>query len=175
MSTDTPRRWAPDAQIEAPLRLYQCAVQLAWIDYNGHMTESSYLWAFGEASDALFRYVGIDEAYRAAGHSFYTVETHLNYYREVRQGEPLQFTTQLLGLDEKRLHLFHTMLHGVSGELLCTTEQMLVHVDMRAAAAASIRPAVHAALRAILAAHRTLPIPKQVGRQMRIKQKEEST
>ena len=72
------RRWTPGANIEAPLALYTCLVAPGWIDYNGHMTESSYLWAFGEASDALFHYVGIDDAYRATGQSFYTVETHLN-------------------------------------------------------------------------------------------------
>lgn len=170
MSTASPRaHWTPGAEIERPLRLYRCAVDPDWIDYNGHMTESRYLYAFGEASDALFRYVGIDEAYRAAGRSFYTVETHINYYREVGAGEPLAFTTQLLGLDEKRLHLFHTMLHGRDGQLLAATEQMLVHVDMRAKTAAPIPPDVYAALSAIVAAHRSLPVPPQVGRQMAIR------
>lgn len=156
----------PAATIGKPLKLYQCVVDSGWIDYNGHMTESMYLFAFGEASDALFRLVGIDEAYRAAGYSFYTVETHLNYYKEVGSGEPLQFTTQLLGLDEKRLHLFHTMLHGRTGALLATTEQMLVHVDTKAALAAPIRPDVYEALSAILAVHRDMPRPPQAGRRI---------
>lgn len=159
-------RWQPGVEIAAPLALYSAVVDPAWIDYNGHMTESSYLYVFGEASDALFRYVGIDEAYRAAGYSFYTVETHINYYREVGRGEPLRITTHLLGLDTKRLHLFHAMLHGEAGHLLCTTEQMLVHVDTKAATAAPIKPDVVGALSAIVAAHRVLPIPRQVGRQI---------
>jgi carnitine 3-dehydrogenase len=165
------KRWLPGTEIEAPLRLYHCQVEPDWIDYNGHMTESSYLWAFGEASDALFRYVGIDEAYRAAGRSFYTVETHLNYYKEMKNGELLRFTTQLLELDEKRLHLFHAMVHGLTGELAATTEQMLVHVDMKAAAASPITPDVYMALSAIMAVHQTMPIPRQVGRQMAIGKK----
>lgn len=164
-------RWTPAAEIGQPLRLYECAVDPGWIDYNGHMTEASYLTAFGDASDALFRYVGIDEAYRAAGHSFYTVETHINYYKEVGSGEPLHFTTQLLGLDEKRLHIFHTMTHGITGDLLATTEQMLVHVDTQAASAfaSPIQPDVYAALNAILTAHKAMPIPRQAGRQIAIK------
>ena len=92
--------------VDKPLRLYSCTVDPSWIDYNGHMTEASYLTAFGEASDELFHFVGIDEDYRARGHSLYTVETHINYYSEVGSSEPLNITTQLLGLDEKRLHLF---------------------------------------------------------------------
>ena len=160
-------------EIKTPLELYECLVDPNWIDYNGHMTEASYLTAFGDASDALFRYVGIDEAYRAAGHSFYTVETHIHYYQEVGSGEPLHFSTHLLGLDEKRLHLFHTMSHGLTHELLATTEQMLVHVDMRAraASASAIRPDVYTVLKAIRAAHQALPIPKQVGRQIAFKKK----
>ncbi len=162
-------RWTPGAEIDKPLKLYTCPVDPNWIDYNGHMTEASYLTAFGDASDALFRHIGIDEVYRASGNSFYTVESHINYYREVGSGEPLRFTTQLLGLDEIRLHFFHSMYHGITNDLLATTEQMLVHVDMKASAAAPIKPNVYQALSAIMEAHSNMLIPKQAGRQMAVK------
>jgi carnitine 3-dehydrogenase len=164
-------RWKNGDTVEAPLSLYRCQVEADWVDYNGHMGESFYLYAFGWASDALFRYVGIGEEYRASGRSFYTVESHINYYREVSLGEPLRFTTQLLDLDEKRLHFFHAMYHGGSDELVCTTEQMLVHVDMGASAASPIAADVHAALAAIMEAHHDLPHPEQVGRRMAIRKK----
>ena len=135
------------------------------------MTEASYLTAFGEASDQLFRYIGINEDYRkeGKGHSFYTVETHINFYQEVGSGEPLRFTTQLIDLDDKRLHFFHSMYHSNTGDLLATTEQMLLHVDMQAGKAATILPRVKQALDAIWDVHKTMPTPKQVGRQMRVK------
>ncbi len=164
-------RWKIGDVVDVPLSLYRCQVQADWVDYNGHMGESFYLYAFGWATDALFRYVGIDEHYRACGHSFYTVESHINYYREASLGEPLRFTTQLLDLDEKRLHFFHAMYHGDSDALLCTTEQMLLHVDTGASAASPIAADVHAALTAILAAHRDLPRPAEVGRRMAIGKK----
>jgi carnitine 3-dehydrogenase / betainyl-CoA thioesterase len=157
--------------IDKPLQLYESRVLPEWIDYNDHMTEASYLTVFGDASDALFRFVGIDDDYRAAGSSFYTVETHINYYREVTLGKPLRVTTQLLGLDAKRLHIFHHMYQGESGVLLATTEQMLVHVDMRAGAASPIPPAVYENLEAIMEAHREMELPAQVGRQMSITRK----
>jgi carnitine 3-dehydrogenase len=164
-------RWKKADTVDAPLSLYRCTVEADWVDYNGHMGESFYLYAFGWATDALFRYVGIDEEYRAAGQSFYTVESHINYYREASLGEPLRFTTQLLAMDEKRLHFFHAMYHGDSDELLCTTEQMLLHVDMGVSAAVPMAANVHAALEAIMAAHRDLPRPDQVGRSMAIGKK----
>ncbi len=156
-------RLEPGQAIPAPLALHRTPVLPAWVDYNGHMSESCYLLVFGDASDALFRYVGIDEAYRAAGGSFYTVESHLNNYRDVAEGEPLEVTTQLLDLDAKRLHLFHAMHHGDSGELMATAEQMLLHVDMTGPKAAPIRGDVHERLQLIVEAHSALPPPEQVG------------
>ena len=47
-------------KLSQPLELYQAQVRPDWIDYNGHMSESFYLYAFGDASDALFQYIGID-------------------------------------------------------------------------------------------------------------------
>jgi acyl-CoA thioesterase FadM len=160
--------WRPGDRPSAPLALYRTPVEPEWVDYNGHMTESAYLTAAGWASDALFRYIGDDEAYRAAGHSFYTVETHIHYVREVGVHEPLEFTTHILGVDAKRVHLFHSMLHGDDGGLLCTVEQMLVHVDMQAGRSAPILPHVSAALQAIAASHAVLLRPAQVGSTMQL-------
>ena len=160
--------WRPGDEVPAPLELYRTRVEPDWVDYNGHMTEAAYLTAAGWASDALFRYIGDDEAYRAAGHSFYTVETHIHYLLEVDVHEPIVFTTQLLGVDAKRVHLIHTMLHGDTGATLCTAEQMLVHVDMTAGRSVAILPEVADALAAIAAAHADLPIPSQVGSVMRL-------
>ncbi|MEQ1702001.1 MAG: thioesterase family protein [Ilumatobacteraceae bacterium] len=160
--------WQPGDVVAAPLSLYRTPVEPDWVDYNDHMTEAAYLTAAGWASDALFRYIGDDEAYRAAGHSFYTVETHIHYLLEVAVHEPISFTTQVLGVDAKRVHLFHTMFHGDTGAMLCTAEQMLVHVDMNAGRSAPILPQVAAALAAIAEAHAGLPIPSQVGSVMRL-------
>jgi carnitine 3-dehydrogenase len=160
--------WQPGDVVAAPLALYRTPVEPDWVDYNGHMTEAAYLTAAGWASDALFRYIGDDEAYRAAGHSFYTVETHIHYLLEVDVHEPIEFTTQLLGVDAKRVHLLHTMLHGDTGATLCTAEQMLVHVDMAAGRSVAILPDVAAALAAIATSHADLSIPSQVGSVMRL-------
>jgi carnitine 3-dehydrogenase len=96
------------------------------------------------------------------------VETHINYLRECSVGDPLRVTTQLLGLDEKRMHFFHVMHHGHTGERLATTEQLLLHVDMKAAKASPIEPRVHEALAAVMETHKEMPIPSQVGRQMAV-------
>ena len=152
--------WTPGTKIAAPLSLYSAVVEPDWVDYNGHMTEWAFLTAFGWASDALFRYVGIDESYRNGGHSYYTVETHLNHLREASEGETLRVTTQVLGSDAKRLHIFHTMYRDA--EALCTGEQMLVHVDTAAGRSAPVLPGPAAAVTAVTEAHASMPVPPQV-------------
>ena len=164
--------WDPAAPIAAPLCLYRPTVLPAWVDYNGHMSESCYLLVFGDNSDAFFRLVGIDEAYRdQGGHSLYTVQTHIHNIREVAEGEPLRLTLQLLDFDDKRVHIFHAMHHGASGDLLATGEQMLVHVDMAQGRATPMPADLQARLQAIAQAHANLPTPPQVGKPMGIRRK----
>ena len=168
---NTPARaWDATAPIDAPLCLHRPRVLWDWVDYNGHMSESCYLLVFGDNSDAFFRYIGIDESYRdQGGHSLYTAQTHIHYVKEVAQGEPLRLTLQLLDLDPRRIHMVHSMYHADSGDLLCTGEQMLVHVDMAKGRASAMPDLLYARLQAILQAHSTLPVPPQVGRPMGIR------
>ncbi len=164
--------WDPTAPIAAPLCLYRPTVLPEWVDYNGHMSESCYLLVFGDNSDAFFRLVGIDEGYRdQGGHSLYTVQTHIHNIREVAEGEPLRLTLQLLDFDDKRVHIFHAMHHGASGDLLATGEQMLVHVDMAQGRATPMPADLQARLQAIAQAHASLPMPPQVGKPMGIRRK----
>ena len=158
-----PARWRVGDTVAAPLDFYRAEVLSAWVDYNRHMTEAAYLTAFGWASDAMFSYIGDDDEYRAGGHSFYTVETHLAYLREAPEHAPLRITTRVLGVDRKRLHIYHEMFHGSNEKLLATTEQMLVHVDMNAGRSVAILPHVRAALDAISTAHSTLPPAARAG------------
>ncbi len=155
----SPARWVPGDASASPLELYRCRVAPDWVDYNDHMTESAYLLAFGWASDALFRYIGIDEAYRASGSSFYTVESHIKYHREASTGAPLRFSTQLLGHDAKRLHIYHSMFDADTDELLSTNEQMLVHVDMALGRSSPTLEEPSRALDAIWVAHERMTAP----------------
>ena len=170
---NTPAKpWDPNAPIAAPLCLYQRDVPPDWVDYNGHMSESCYLLAFGDSSDAFFRYIGIDESYRdVRGLSLYTVETHIHNLQEVAEGESLSLSLQVLDSDAKRIHIFHTMRHGRTGELLATGEQMLLHVDMREGRASAMPVEIAQRVQAIQQAHAALPHPAQAGASIGIRRK----
>ena len=149
-----------------PLRLHTARVLPEWVDYNGHMTESRYLQVFGDSSDALSRYLGIDTAYLASTGSYFTVETHLSHLREASAGEPLHVTTQLLGHDGKRVHVFHSLYRTTDGELLATAEQMLLHVGAAEGKTVPAEPEIRARLDRIAAAHAALERPARAGRRV---------
>jgi acyl-CoA thioester hydrolase len=157
--------------VPAPLRLHEATVPPAWVDYNGHMSESCYLLAFGDNADAFFRFLGIDEGYRAGGHSLFTAETHLHHRAEAVQGDPLTMTLRVLDADDRRLHVFHEMFHASTGALLATAEQLLVHVDTGVGRSCPMPPEVDERVRAVVGAHRALPVPESVGRPMGIRRR----
>jgi acyl-CoA thioesterase FadM len=149
------------------LRLLRATVLPEWVDYNGHMSEPYYVLVFGNATDAFYDHIGMDDATRrATATSIYTVEAHINYLREVREGERLLVETQLLKHDSKRMHLYHAMLGEDDERLLATTELMLLHVDKKALKASPFLPHAAARLAEVAAAHAGLAIPRDAGRRI---------
>jgi carnitine 3-dehydrogenase len=147
-----------------PLRLIETQVRPEWVDYNGHMTDSRYLQVFGDATDALFRSVGVDDAYRRSGRALYTVESHVTHGAEAKLLEPLYVLTRLLAVDDKRVHVFHALHRQRDDVLVATGEQMYLHVDTNAGKAALMDSAVREKLEKIRAAQSRLAPPTQAGR-----------
>jgi carnitine 3-dehydrogenase len=143
---------------------YETVVRPEWADYNNHMTDFRYPHIFGDAMDALYRQVGIDEASRKSGTMFYTVESHVKHLAEAKVGEPLYVTTQVLAVDDKRLHVFHRLHRRSDDTLIATGEQMHLHVDTAAAKAKSMDDATRGKLDAMRQAHAALPLPNEAGK-----------
>jgi acyl-CoA thioesterase FadM len=132
-----------------------------WIDYNGHMMDAYYFLAFTEATEAFLDHVGLGAAYQArTGGGSYTAESHLCFVSGVTEGAALEYQTQLLGHDEKRMHVFHQMTSA--GSLAATCELMFLHViDGRVR---PMPPEAAAAVAALAARHAALPHPDRAGR-----------
>ena len=159
------------SELAAPLDRYRDVVRHEWIDHNGHMNMGYYLVVFDFATDEFFRWVGLGEAHRTARNvTTFCLEAHVTYHREVRSGDPLRFTTLLLGHDTKRLHYIHTMYHATEGYLASTNELMSLHVDLRTRRGAPMAEEITARLAAIQAAHDKVERPPQVGRRIGLTQ-----
>ena len=150
----------------AGLRLVETEVRPEWVDYNGHMTDSRYMQVFGDATDVLWRSVGVDDAYRRSGRAMYTVESHVTHGAEAKPLEPIYVLTRVLGVDAQRVHLFHALHRRRDAVLVATGEQMYLHVDSNAGKAAPMDSAVHAKLQKIYASQAGLAAPAQQGRQI---------
>lgn len=154
---------APTADLAQPVETLSTTVSPAWVDYNGHMTEHTYLQCFAGSTDAFMRMIGADADYIAGGLSYFTVETHIRHLDEARVGEPINVTTQVLEGAGKKMRLFHRLSHA-DGRLLATGEHMLIHVSLETRAACAPSAGVAAKLGEIATAHADLPAPDGAGR-----------
>ncbi len=156
--------------IDAPLALYETSVPPEWLDVNDHMNVAYYVLAFDQATDALYHFVGVGDDYMAARQgSMFALECHVTYNRELRGGDPIRITTQLLGFDAKKMHYVHHMHHRGEDYLAATSEWLSVHVDMEARRSAPFPDDIAQRLGDIRAAHAVLATPPEVGRVMSLK------
>jgi acyl-CoA thioester hydrolase len=149
----------------APLSLYSTVVPRDWVDYNGHLRDGYYLVIYSAAGDALIDYIGLDARQREfRGRSIFTLEAHVNYLREVKEGTRVEIQSRVLGHDAKRIHVYFEMFADGNDEPLSASEQMWLHVDVSGPRAAVFDPDVFARVDEIDAVHRTLPPARYAGR-----------
>ena len=141
-------------------------VEDGWIDYNGHLNMAYYNVLFDRAVDEACELLGIGQDYIKTHHSTFTAEVHVRYLRELHSGDSVRVTFQLLGYDSKRLHYFEQLFHATDGWVSATSENLALHVDMRAKKTAPFPVAVMRRLATMKASHGNLPRPEAVGRRI---------
>jgi acyl-CoA thioester hydrolase len=110
--------------------IYRDTVKPEWVDYNGHLRDAFYMLIYSLATDAFMDRIGLDEAGRGARHrTLYTLEAHVSYLREIKEGAAVRVDAWALGVDRKRIHLYLEMFEGDGGEPVSACEQMLMHID----------------------------------------------
>lgn len=149
--------------VELPITVTRQVPQ-SWTDYNGHMNEAHYQEASAQATDQFMALIGVDAAYIAAGGSYFTVETHLRFLEELKQGDALTLTTQVILGHGKKMHLFHRMYNGLGGKLVATSETMLLHMDLNARKSSLPSEAVARCLDGFAQSHAQMPSPEGAGR-----------
>ncbi|MDB6178292.1 carnitine 3-dehydrogenase [Paracoccus sp. Z330] len=137
-------------------------VPSSWTDYNGHMNEAHYLEIGTQATDRMMEIVGAGPDYIARGKSYFTVENHISYLAEAKEGATLRVTTQVLAGEGKKMHLFHRIQNGET--LVATMETMLLHVDLDSRRSCPPEGEVAEALAQLATRHTALPRPDQAGR-----------
>jgi acyl-CoA thioester hydrolase len=150
--------------IPAPFASGGAVVRPEWIDYNGHMNVGYYHVAFDVAADEFFEFLGLTAEFRGEHRcTTFALESHLNFLREVKEGDPLRFEARLLEHDAKRIHFYQEMFHATQGYLAASSESLSAYVSQDTRRTAPMPEALRARLAVILAAHAALPRPWQVG------------
>jgi acyl-CoA thioester hydrolase len=153
--------------IPAPFERYEGEVLPEWIDANDHMNLAYYTVLFDYATDALFDALGIGRQYKdSTGNGTFVVETHNLYERELLLGDRVRVSTQILGVDAKRLHLAHEMFMAANGRRAATQELIYLHVDLSTRRVVPFADGARERVAAAAAAHAQLRRPDWAGRRI---------
>ena len=153
-----------------PLKLWEGEVLAEWVDANRHMNDGYYAVAFGEASWRVQDHLGLHAEYRArTGGTLYSVEAHLTWNRELSLGQRLHIESVVLGVDAKRLRVFHRLFATDEVYSAATMDVMMLHVvqgeDGVRTGPFPAEIARH--LERVAAAHAELGMPQEAGRSVR--------
>ncbi|MEM9331228.1 MAG: carnitine 3-dehydrogenase [Pseudomonadota bacterium] len=152
--------------LSKPLNTLNRVIPIDWTDYNGHMNESRYGQVFSDAGDVVMAMIGADQAYIDTGLSYFTVENLIQFRNETHPGERITVVTQVLQAEGKKLRMYHKMHRanedGSPGDLLCTCNQLLVHVSLETRRSCEPGPEMAAKMKALHEAQSKLPKPESM-------------
>ena len=112
------------------MMIYRDTVRAEWVDYNGHLRDAFYMLIYSLATDAFMDRIGLDDAgRRARQRTLYTLEAHIAYLREIKEGAAVRVETRVIAHDKKRVHLYMEMFEDDAAEPVSACEQMMLHID----------------------------------------------
>ncbi len=151
--------------LDAALGSHTGEVPADWVDHNNHMSSGFYAVAFSEARDRFVGAIGLGPRYVATTpYSFFTVEAHITYRRELRLGEKFEIITRLRDMDAKRLVYFNVMRHVESGAISALSESLSLHVDREKRRACEISAMALDIMTKVRAAQGELDLPPGIGK-----------
>lgn len=141
-------------------------IEQEWIDYNGHLNMAFYTVLFDRSSDDVFAAMGLGANYvKTRRLSCYTVECKIRYLREIRLGDAINATFQLIDHDTKRIKAAQQIFHQ-DGTVAATAEVLWLHVDPTGEKpnVVPFPKDIKANLDALAKEHNALEIPDFVGK-----------
>ncbi|MDP1702151.1 MAG: thioesterase family protein [Aestuariivirga sp.] len=156
----------------SPIKSAPYSIESQWIDYNGHFNMAYYNVLFDRDSDVALALVGLGPAYvEKTGSSYFTLEAHISYLRELGEKDQVCIATQILDFDSKRLHYVQMMHHANEDWISCVSENIVMHVDLASKKSSPFPADVLEKIRIAHDAHKSLAVPLQVGHRIGIPRK----
>jgi acyl-CoA thioester hydrolase len=152
-----------------PHRSTTMSIESLWIDYNGHFNMAYYGVLFDRAADQMFAELGLGSDYvKATNNSFFTLETHCSYLRELKSTDPVAIESQIIDHDHKRVHYVQQMKHAGEGWVACILEVMVSHVDLTTHKTSNFPADVKVRIDTMATQHIALVVPPEVGHKIGI-------
>jgi acyl-CoA thioester hydrolase len=150
----------------APTQVLDIEIPDAWGDYNNHL------------NDAFMERIGLGAAGReATGRTIYTLSLVIRYLAEVKLGDRLLISLQVLETDAKRMRVWLEARRASDGALASTSEQVFMCVDRTGERprAADFPPDIAASLAAAAAEDARLPTPLEAGQGLTLRRRSVSS
>jgi acyl-CoA thioester hydrolase len=113
-----------------PLLTYRGAVYPQECDHMGHMNVAFYVAKFDAATWQLFAALGMTrERFEKDKSGMAGLEQHIEYKRELRAGDVVTVTTEVVGVRDKVILFRHEMKNDVTGELAASMLVVAAHLD----------------------------------------------
>jgi len=126
---------------------YRGWVQPGDCDITEHMTISSYIGMYGQATLALVEDLGFGFDYRSTERrAFPTVQCHACFKQELRVGDIMHIESAIVERRGKVAVFGHNMINSATGETAATLYQTTLHLDMDARKTVDVPEAVGAKL-----------------------------
>ena len=152
--------------LSAPMSL-----QPDWIDYNGHLNMAYYTVLFDHDVDEVWEGFGLGDAYRKArGMTTFAGAFQIRYLRELKLGDRVTSSFQILDHDDKRIHSFQELRH-TDGWLAATGETIHLSIDTEGPKVAPFPPDILERIAAMAFDHARLPRPEAAGQGIAIRRK----
>lgn len=149
----------------APFVSSVMTVEPGWVDHTGQLHGAYYSLLFDRAVEEAVFLVGLaPHMVENRSASFFTIEAHQRFTRELRAGQEVRVTLRLVNYDDKRMHLFQELHHAREGWLAATYEQIAQHVEEVSRRVMPFPDDVLERLALMKAAHGALPLPDGLGR-----------
>ncbi|MAY87408.1 MAG: thioesterase [Pseudooceanicola sp.] len=146
------------------------SLEPAWIDHNGHLNMAFYSVLFDRGVDQVWDNFGLGLDYvKTSGMTTFAAEFHVRYVRELKLGDLVTSTFQILDHDAKRVHSFQELRH-VDGWLAATGETLHLSIDQSGPRVAAFPDDVQARIAAMAQDHADLPHPDGAGRRIGLRQ-----
>lgn len=146
-------------------------IEPEWIDYNGHLNMAFYSVLFDRGVDQVWETFGLGPEYMAArGMTTYAAEFHIRYLRELKLGDRVRATFQVLDHDAKRIHSWQDLVHE-DGWIAASGENLHLSIDQAGPKVAAFPEDVLNRIAALAEAHAGLPRPEGAGRPIGIRRR----